>query len=151
MILDKLKAKNRKNKKSENEEIEDGIVTDPEAPVMPSSKPVKAKLSKILSSRKSINEEYEEFHNLVKYAFMMFLRVKNPKLMEKELSYEEIKKEIKKLKKEDEKDIDKESTCTFLDKLIEMSYAPYEYDKNPENTKKEQLKIIADEFRNLLW
>ena len=122
--------------------------------VMPSSKPIKTKLTKLLSSRTPINKKYDEFHTIVKYAFNIFLKIKDPKYSDKELSYNEIKKAILNLEKEDKEDIHIENTIRFLDKLMELSYAPYQYDvdkKKMEKEKKEQLQYIAEEFKSLLW
>ncbi len=153
MLLDKLKM-NKDKPKEEDVLIQRGKDGKIKRIVMPSSKPIKTKITKLLSSKANIYQKYDEFYKIVKYTFSIFLKIKDPKYSEKELSYEEIKKAILNLEKEDKEDIHIENATIFLDKLIELSYAPYKYDtdeKKMEKEKKEQLQYIAEEFKSLLW
>ncbi len=152
MILDKLNI--NKDKPEEDVLIQKGKDGKIKRIVMPSSKPIKIKITKLLSSRLDIDQKYNEFYKIVKYAFSIFLKIKNPKYSEKELSYEEIKQAIITLEKEDKEDIHIENAISFLDKLTELSYAPYKYstdEKEMLKEKKEQLQYIAEEFKSLLW
>ncbi len=152
MILDKIKISlngkdEEKGKVNDNGEVEVTIQ-------LPSSKIVKSKLSKILSSRQSLENKTKQTENLIRETFTLFLKAKIPDLEEKKLSYEEIKQHVKDLDPELEEEINKQNVCEFLDTLIELSYAPYQHSEDPKKLKaekKEKLEYIANQFRDLLW
>lgn len=125
-----------------------------ELPPLPSSKLVKMKITKILKSRDSMEKKYDAFLILVRDTFIAYLRSKKYDLIDKELSYEEIKQELLALPDKDRQDIDLDTAVSFLDRIIEISYAPYEYSQDKTEKDKEVSEVlgsVAKQFHEMLW